>query len=69
MIIDAYYSFHLISNLQIHFVSYNTKYNNISTALGHSDGLAVLGVFLEVCKSKTLTLNLTEKKTIIIFNS
>jgi len=33
---------------EIHFVSYNTKYNNLSTALGHMDGLAVLGVFLEV---------------------
>jgi len=33
---------------EIHFVSYNTKYNDISTALGQADGLAVLGVFLEV---------------------
>jgi len=33
---------------EIHFVSYNTKYNNLSTALGNADGLAVLGVFLEV---------------------
>ena len=55
MIIDTNYSFYLISNLQIHFVSYNTKYNNLSTALGNADGLAVLGVFLEVCKSKTLS--------------
>ena len=26
----------------------NTKYSNLSEALGHSDGLAVLGVFLKV---------------------
>jgi len=37
---------------EIHFVSYNTKYNNLSTALGHMDGLAVLGVFLEVGESE-----------------
>ncbi|XP_068680108.1 carbonic anhydrase 1-like [Montipora foliosa] len=33
---------------EIHFVSFNVKYPNLSKALGHSDGLAVLGVFLEV---------------------
>lgn len=33
---------------EIHFVSFNTKYNNISTALKYWDGLAVLGVFLKV---------------------
>lgn len=33
---------------EIHFVSFNTKYNDISTALQHWDGLAVLGVFLKV---------------------
>ena len=35
-------------NLQIHFVSMNTKYSSLSESLGHSDGLAVLGVFLKV---------------------
>ena len=34
--------------MQIHFVSYNTKYPNIGESLSHSDGLAVLGVFLQV---------------------
>ena len=34
--------------MQIHFVSYNTKYPDILTSLSHSDGLAVLGVFLQV---------------------
>ena len=34
--------------MQIHFVSYNTKYPNIAESLPHSDGLAVLGVFLQV---------------------
>ena len=38
----------IIFNLQLHFVSMNTKYSNLSEALGHSDGLAVLGVFLKV---------------------
>jgi len=33
---------------EIHFVSYNTKYSDINAALDHPDGLAVLGVFLEV---------------------
>ena len=37
-----------IFNLQLHFVSMNTKYSNLSESLGHSDGLAVLGVFLKV---------------------
>ena len=34
--------------MQIHFVSYNTKYPDIVESLSHSDGLAVLGVFLQV---------------------
>lgn len=34
--------------MQMHFVSYNTKYPNVSVALTESDGLAVLGVFIEV---------------------
>ena len=33
---------------QLHFVSYNTKYVNILDALDHEDGLAVLGVFIQV---------------------
>ncbi|CAH3194834.1 unnamed protein product [Porites evermanni] len=33
---------------EIHFVSYNTKYPDIVESLSHSDGLAVLGVFLQV---------------------
>ncbi|XP_074636243.1 carbonic anhydrase 1-like [Acropora palmata] len=33
---------------EIHFVSFNEKYPNISESLSHSDGLAVLGVFLKV---------------------
>ena len=37
-----------IFNLQLHFVSMNTKYSNLSEALGYTDGLAVLGVFLKV---------------------
>ena len=32
----------------MHFVSYNTKYSNISEAVPHPDGLAVLGVFIKV---------------------
>lgn len=37
---------------ELHFVSMNTKYSNLSEALGHSDGLAVLGVFLKVGSSE-----------------
>ncbi|KAK2574608.1 Carbonic anhydrase 12 [Acropora cervicornis] len=33
---------------EIHFVSFNEKYPNISESLSHWDGLAVLGVFLKV---------------------
>ena len=33
---------------QLHFVSYNTKYADILDALNHEDGLAVLGVFIQV---------------------
>ncbi|KAJ7387380.1 hypothetical protein OS493_004374 [Desmophyllum pertusum] len=33
---------------ELHFVSYNTKYSNISEAIAKADGLAVLGVFLKV---------------------
>lgn len=34
--------------LQIHFVHYNTKYSEIGAALSQSDGLMVMGFFLEV---------------------
>ncbi|XP_022792081.1 carbonic anhydrase 2-like [Stylophora pistillata] len=33
---------------EIHFVSYNTKYADLGSAVPKSDGLAVLGVFIEV---------------------
>ncbi|XP_064614084.1 uncharacterized protein LOC135477810 [Liolophura sinensis] len=33
---------------EIHFVNYNTRYGGLREALKHSDGLAVIGVFLEV---------------------
>lgn len=33
---------------EIHFVSYNTKYADLGAAVPKSDGLAVLGVFIEV---------------------
>lgn len=38
----------IVFNLQLHFVSMNTKYSTLSESLGYSDGLAVLGVFLKV---------------------
>ena len=41
--------------MQIHFVSYNTKYPDITESLSHSDGLAVLGVFIEVTHTFTLS--------------
>lgn len=35
--------------LQLHFVHWNCdKYNSFSEAIAHPDGLAVLGVFLQV---------------------
>ena len=37
---------------QFHFVSYNTKYADILDALNHEDGLAVLGLFIQVTKIK-----------------
>ncbi|NWR60880.1 CAH9 anhydrase, partial [Bucorvus abyssinicus] len=33
---------------EIHVVHYNTKYDSFKEAMGHPDGLAVLGAFLEV---------------------
>ena len=35
--------------LQLHFVSYNVKYGGIENSLNETDGLAVLGVLIEVC--------------------
>ena len=35
-------------SVQMHFVSMNTKYSDIKVALAKEDGLAVLGVFMEV---------------------
>ena len=37
---------------QLHFVSYNTKYADILEALNHEDGLAVLGLFIQVTQIK-----------------
>lgn len=34
--------------VQIHFVHYNKKYHDLSEALGHDDGIAVLGIFAQV---------------------
>ena len=39
---------------QLHFVSYNTKYADILDALNHEDGLAVLGVFIQVTNIKAI---------------
>jgi len=33
---------------ELHFVSYNTKYADLMDALNHEDGLAVLGLFMQV---------------------
>lgn len=33
---------------EMHIVHYNSKYESLGEALLHSDGLAVLGVFVEV---------------------
>ena len=38
---------------QLHFVSYNTKYADIMDALNHEDGLAVLGLFIQVTQIKS----------------
>lgn len=37
---------------QLHFVSYNTKYADIVDALNYEDGLAVLGLFIQVTRIK-----------------
>ena len=36
-------------DLQLHLVHWNTKYGLFSSAVTKPDGLAVIGVFLEVC--------------------
>ncbi|XP_057367976.1 carbonic anhydrase-like [Daphnia carinata] len=33
---------------ELHLVHYNTKYSSFADATGHSDGLAVLGIFIKV---------------------
>lgn len=33
---------------ELHFVHYNKKYGSLGNATNHPDGLAVLGVFVEV---------------------
>lgn len=35
---------------QLHLVHYNTKYGDFKTAVDKRDGLAVIGVFLQVKK-------------------
>jgi len=35
---------------ELHIVHYNTKYGTYADATTHSDGLAVLGVFLKVTR-------------------
>ena len=47
---------------QIHFVSFNDKYQTIGESLDHSDGLAVLGVFLEVLDNHFLQILLLESQ-------
>ena len=43
---------HLINNVrypaEMHLVHYNAKYGSMTKATGYSDGLAVLGVLIEV---------------------
>ena len=38
-----------VLTFQMHLVTYNSNYGNFTNALGYADGLAVLGVFYEVC--------------------
>ena len=42
--------FPLIILSQLHFVSYNTKYDNLVQAIDQADGLAVLGLFIQVTR-------------------
>jgi len=38
--------------LEVHWVHYNTKYQNIGEAISHKDGLAVLGVFYQLSQQE-----------------
>ena len=40
--------------LQLHLVTYNTKYTDFQTAVDKKDGLSVMGVFLEVVITETI---------------
>ena len=46
---------------QLHFVSYNTKYADILDALNHEDGLAVLGLFIQVTRIKRFIVKIIRK--------
>lgn len=46
--------FPLIILSQLHFVSYNTKYDNLVQAIDQADGLAVLGLFIQVTRISRL---------------
>ncbi|XP_059094225.1 carbonic anhydrase 2-like [Tigriopus californicus] len=39
---------------EVHFVHYNKKYNSLAEAAGKSDGLAVVGIFIEVEEAKSV---------------
>ena len=47
---------------QIHYVHWNTKYGSFNEALKYGDGLAVLGVFLEVRVKIPAAKKKTQKK-------
>ena len=49
---------------QIHYVHWNTKYGSFNEALKYGDGLAVLGVFLEVRVKIPAAKKKHQKKTI-----
>ena len=58
LICTIYYSHPMLNIVlfllsQLHFVSYNTKYADILDALNHEDGLAVLGLFIQVTQIKS----------------
>ena len=40
----------------MHLVHYNSKYSDIGEAVGHEDGLAVIGIFFEVSSSDNVYL-------------
>ena len=42
--------------LEMHLVHYNSKYSDIGEAVGHEDGLAVIGIFFEVASSDNVYL-------------